>query len=180
MITLTHYFFLGIKYVAIAFIPALLIVAIIGLFQKERHNLSLGEVNNYSPTRTLISIRYIIFILLVVFMDRPNAFVQSVNLSIFSSYKEAIIDFSPESVLNIILNIFLFVPFGFLFSSSFKYRNSWLVFPLGLVFSIIIELTQLYFSVGVMDVDDVINNFLGVIIGHSLYKLFNILRYHFF
>jgi len=178
VITATQYFFQAGRYLAIALIPALLIIVVIKLFQKARHGLSSRDVHQYPYITVLIRIWYILFVLLVVFADRPNVFVQSVNFSIFSSYREALVAFSAKSVLNIVLNILLFVPIGFLFSSSFKNRNrSWLVLPIGLIFIIIIESIQLYFSVGVMDIDDIINNFLGVIIGHASYKLLYIYKF---
>lgn len=73
---------------------------------------------------------------------------------------------------NIILNIMLFVPFGYLLPSLFPRLRWWQVILLGLAFSLTIELLQLITRLGYADVDDLINNTLGAAIGFLCYKLF--------
>ena len=72
---------------------------------------------------------------------------------------------------NIILNILLFIPFGYLFPSLFPKLRWWQVILLGLAFSLCIELLQLITKLGYADVDDLINNTLGTAIGWLCYKL---------
>lgn len=74
-------------------------------------------------------------------------------------------------LLNIILNILLFVPFGYLLPSLFPRLRWWHVILLGLAFSLCIELLQLLTRLGYADVDDLINNTLGAAIGWLCYKL---------
>ena len=71
----------------------------------------------------------------------------------------------------IILNILLFIPFGYLLPSLFPRLRWWQVILLGLVFSLCIELLQLITKLGYADVDDLINNTLGAAIGFLCYKL---------
>ena len=72
---------------------------------------------------------------------------------------------------NIILNILLFLPFGYLIPSLFPRLRWWQVILLGLAFSLTIELLQLITKLGYADVDDLINNTLGAAIGWLCYKL---------
>ena len=72
---------------------------------------------------------------------------------------------------NIILNILLFLPFGYLIPSLFPRPRCWQVILLGLAFSLTIELLQLITKLGYADVDDLINNTLGAAIGWLCYKL---------
>ena len=72
---------------------------------------------------------------------------------------------------NIILNILLFIPFGYLLLSLFPHLSWWHVILLGLTFSLCIELLQLITKLGYADVDDLINNTLGAAIGWLCYKL---------
>ena len=72
---------------------------------------------------------------------------------------------------NIILNILLFIPFGYLLPSLFPRLRWWQVVLLGLAFSLCIELLQLITKLGYADVDDLINNTLGAAIGWLCYKL---------
>ena len=72
---------------------------------------------------------------------------------------------------NIILNILLFIPFGYLLPSLFPRLRWWQVVLLGLAFSLCIELLQLITKLGYADVDDLINNTLRAAIGWLCYKL---------
>ena len=72
---------------------------------------------------------------------------------------------------NIILNILLFIPFGYLLPSLFPRLRWWQVVLLGLAFSLCIELLQLITKLGYADVDDLINNTLGAVIGFLCFKL---------
>ena len=75
------------------------------------------------------------------------------------------------SLEGIILNILLFIPFGYLLPSLFPRLRWWQVILLGLAFSLCIELLQLFTRLGYADVDDLINNTLGAAIGWLCYKL---------
>ena len=72
---------------------------------------------------------------------------------------------------NIILNIMLFLPFGYLLPTLFPRLRWWQVILLGLVFCLCIESLQLVTKLGYADVDDLINNTLGAVIGFLCYKL---------
>lgn len=75
------------------------------------------------------------------------------------------------SLEGIILNILLFVPFGYLLPSLFPRLRWWQVILLGFACSLCIELLQLITKLGYADVDDLINNTLGAAIGFLCYKL---------
>ena len=68
------------------------------------------------------------------------------------------------------LNVVMFVPFGFLVPLIWRKREKfWQVFAAGLGFSLLIELSQLLCYRGT-DVDDLIMNTLGAIVGFLLFK----------
>jgi glycopeptide antibiotics resistance protein len=70
------------------------------------------------------------------------------------------------AIFNIIGNIALFVPIGFLV--PFVYRNmTWRKsLLLAVVVPLLIEIIQVVFRVGIFDIDDVILNGLGIMIGY--------------
>ncbi len=75
------------------------------------------------------------------------------------------------SLEGIILNILLFIPFGYLLPLIWsKADRWWKVTLLGFSISLIIELLQLFTRLGYADVDDLINNTVGALIGYVLYK----------
>lgn len=71
---------------------------------------------------------------------------------------------------NIIGNIMLFVPFSFFIAHIFKVNNRWLVYLFTLLISLTVETTQLYIG-RAFDVDDILLNVLGGIIGYAVYSL---------
>ena len=77
--------------------------------------------------------------------------------------------------LNIIGNIALLVPFGFLLSlviAKLKWKH---VLLFSILSGSLIEITQVLLHVGIFDIDDVILNGLGVWVGYWLYLLFEVM-----
>ena len=81
---------------------------------------------------------------------------------------------SPVSYLkNTILNILLFVPLGFLLPTIWnEYRSTKKTLFTGLEISFIIEILQI-FTFRLTDVDDLITNTVGAILGYCLYSRFS-------
>ena len=92
---------------------------------------------------------------------------------LFYSYREAWKDFSAREWRNIILNIMMFVPFGFLLPFvSNKFQVFWKTYLAGFLFTTIIEVTQLLLHLGIFELDDFMNNTIGAMIGYGFYRLF--------
>lgn len=81
-----------------------------------------------------------------------------------------------NSLLNIVGNVLLFAPFGFLLPMISR-KLSTKVIPLGIFVILIIEVSQLVssnlygFTYRIFDVDDVILNTIGLLIGVILYRV---------
>ncbi len=76
--------------------------------------------------------------------------------------------------INLAGNILIFAPFGMLIPLLEKRLNrGWLVILLGLSFSLLIELAQTFLIARVFDVDDLILNASGTLIGFLVYALLN-------
>ncbi len=75
-------------------------------------------------------------------------------------------------MLNITGNVAAFIPFGFcmpVFAKS--YRHFWVTFLNGLLIITCIETIQLVFMVGSFDVDDILLNITGVVLGFFVYRI---------
>ncbi len=74
-------------------------------------------------------------------------------------------------ISNIFGNVIIFMPIGILLPIISKYKS--LIFSLGIGFlmSLTIEIAQYYLCLGVFDVDDIILNVFGVILGYIVYKI---------
>ena len=68
-----------------------------------------------------------------------------------------------------LLNIILFIPIGFLVGGAFKRKHLLEAVGVGLALSISIEIVQLITGRGVCNVDDVIHNTIGCIIGFGCF-----------
>ncbi|MBQ8396628.1 MAG: VanZ family protein [Clostridia bacterium] len=86
-----------------------------------------------------------------------------------ASWWEAWNAWSPHLFAQLFLNIGVFVPFGALLSLRFaRLRRVWAVGVISFGFSLGIETLQLIFQRGVFDVDDLLCNTLGGILGGAL------------
>ena len=78
---------------------------------------------------------------------------------------------SWSSLEGIVLNILLFIPFGFLVPTIWRRRWTWWkIMLIGLVASFCIEAVQLITRLGFADIDDLMNNTIGAGIGYLLYE----------
>ena len=79
--------------------------------------------------------------------------------------------FSHKFLVNIVGNILVFIPFGWLGILDKRLSNLPLLCFLFIAWISAIELTQYYTARGTADVDDVFLNTFGMLIGYSLLKI---------
>lgn len=84
-------------------------------------------------------------------------------------------------LLNLFGNVLAFAPFGMMVPIvSSKNRKFWRVFVLTFLLSLFIECIQLLFKVGSFDVDDLILNTSGGVLGYSIFWVMNQIRRRWF
>lgn len=82
------------------------------------------------------------------------------------------IPFSDEFSLSFILNIFLFIPLGFLCPMiSGRFERAGSVFLAGLGLSALIEISQLFTLYRATDINDLLTNAAGTMVGYLCFKL---------
>ncbi len=80
-------------------------------------------------------------------------------------------DWSSVTLLNLMANVFLFVPIGIFFPLLYKrYRTIKKVLYLGLLSTCLVEFIQLFIGRSV-DVDDILLNTMGVLLGYGAFIL---------
>ena len=83
-----------------------------------------------------------------------------------------LLPFSDGLSLSFILNIFLFMPLGFLCPIiSRTYERARNIILLGFGLSLFVEITQLFTLYRVTDINDLLTNVVGTIIGYYCFKL---------
>lgn len=124
---------------------------------------------------------YLYIILLSYFLffseryGRENTFQEyRYNLILFKEIKRFILyrqQLGYETfIVNIVGNVIAFAPFGFLLPLLEKrYRKIIYTTFLCLLFSLCVELVQMYLRVGIFDVDDIMMNTVGAILGYLCY-----------
>lgn len=77
---------------------------------------------------------------------------------------------------NLFGNILIFVPLGFFMPMASRYRSFFLTMLYSLGLSLLVEAFQFVSQVGSFDVDDMILNTLGGVIGYLLFVVCNTIR----
>ena len=127
---------------------------------------------------------YLVIILYITLISRNTSVSHPINADLFSSYV-AWVEGGAGHGIQILLNIFLFVPLGFFLADFFNgqekklknvegsYLRIWL-HPLLISFavSVVIEATQYVCALGYCDIDDIVSNVLGAFLGVLVYHIF--------
>ncbi|MCM3764934.1 VanZ family protein [Neobacillus niacini] len=114
---------------------------------------------------------YVIMVIGVTFLNRGSNFQGSMNLSFLSSYREAWYSFRVRNWQFLLLNIFMFVPFGILLPLLHsRFQKAIWTFGAALLFTLSIESFQLITGFGIFELDDLFHNLLGAIIGYGILK----------
>lgn len=98
---------------------------------------------------------------------------ESANFTLFKTIKMYIrYAYKLNSFENLVGNVAVFIPFGFFLPKVSRWANHWfMVLAAGFFFSLGIELFQLVSAFGAFDVDDLLLNSLGALLGYLLYRI---------
>ena len=109
---------------------------------------------------------YLLCILYITILSRTPALFHTVRIIPFWSFLEFFKGYWSRGG-SIALNIILFVPFGYLLAKGLRSRKAVLITCLTV--TVAIELIQYFSYYGYLDVDDIISNFVGGVIGYAVY-----------
>ena len=80
------------------------------------------------------------------------------------------------SAANLAGNILIFIPFGFFLPMTSRFRNFAITVFLSFILSLVVEMGQFVTQVGCFDIDDILLNTLGGLIGFVLYAWYYSVR----
>lgn len=144
-------------------------VSLVSLFRRN-HNISKIK----TTTASLILYYYLCILLInIIGMPTLNDLIRlsQSGYSIFNPNLH-LIPFSDGISLSFILNIFLFVPFGFLCPLICrKYERARNTILIGFGLSLFVEISQLFTLARATDIDDLLTNVMGTILGYLIFKL---------
>ena len=84
---------------------------------------------------------------------------------------------SKMFMFNVLGNILIFIPFGYLLSFYIKPKNTWPIIVVSLITSTIVEFTQLNIGRS-FDIDDIMLNIVGSFVGYLIYVIIRDLQKH--
>ena len=117
----------------------------------------------------LVFLGYLVIVIYATMLRWSGFFHREWNLHLFRAWREAWNNFSAKNWANVLLNVAMFGPLGFLLPLLGKHFHKWYVtLPAGFGVSLAIELLQLAMGRGICDVDDLFCNTLGAAMGYLL------------
>ena len=124
-------------------------------------------LRNKSVVKKYLFVAYTIFIVWYTLLKRePRGAERVFKSELFWAIREWIVNPTIESkkeVVQYLMNILFFIQYGLLFPWKDKWKR---VFVTAFVLSVFIELSQFIFNLGWCEVDDLISNTLGAMIGY--------------
>ena len=122
-----------------------------------------GIRTGFRWSSVLLLIEYIFLLFYSTVIFRPTGEARQYDYHPFWSYNR------PELLVANIMNVIVFIPIGMILGSLLRVKGSWLVALLiGCSISITIEALLFWFMKGFSEVDDVMHNTLGCILGYIL------------
>ena len=118
----------------------------------------------------LLVVEYVILLFSTTVLFRSYHKRLKYNLRPFWSY-EAIQKGSENLLPEIIMNVVVFVPVGLLLGFASRSMTLWKVMLIGGGISVLIEAMQFNFQRGFAEVDDVVHNVLGCMLGYGVYSI---------
>lgn len=114
-------------------------------------------------------VEYIVVVIssTIIFRPKVTCSFPQLELTPFWTYF-AVAENHPEiSIWDIILNVVLFVPFGFLAKLLYPRESVWRILVAALGLSLVIEISQYVLNRGVTQFDDVMHNMIGTSVGYG-------------
>jgi len=123
-----------------------------------------GIRTGFRWSSVLLLIEYIFLLFCSTVIFRPTGETRQYDFYPFWSYDR------PELLVENIMNVIVFIPIGLLLGIAFKQTTWWKALLIGCSISITIEALQFWFMRGFSELDDVMHNMVGCLIGWCMVK----------
>lgn len=166
---------IGKSYLVLGILCAVVIVALVFVGYKFIYQKKMQGQKKLSWIKLLWLVVMICYLLVVcgATLLRVGDFYHGMQMQpLFASYREAWAEFAARDWRNLILNILMFVPFGFLLPVGIrKMRVFWRTYLCGFIVTLGIEVIQLASGKGIFEWDDILNNTVGTMIGYGIFAI---------
>ena len=165
--TLPHYFpEIFVNRIIISVI-AFAVFCAVSIFLYKKH-----KFNKLQCGAAIVLSLYIVVLLYFTVVGRYSHEEYEYKINFFTSYRW-FFKYNGEQVLRqLLINLVMIMPVGFLLPVVIKAKYKYLItMALSLLLTVFIETMQLITKCGSFEIDDIINNFVGAVIGMLLYAL---------
>ena len=127
-----------------------------------------GRFDKAQLIACIVLFNWAAFVLFLTVLGRRmnrNSF-DNYNLDFFSCYRNIIFDKNENALNSTLENIVLFIPIGVTLPIILKNKHRFLIsIIISFLFSLLIEISQLFLKSGLFEIDDLFNNTLGALLG---------------
>ena len=117
----------------------------------------------------LLLIEYLFLIFSTTVFYRTVKVERAYDYSFLWSYSD------PDLIVENIMNVVVFIPIGFLLGCVYNNTKWWMALSVGGGISVIIEMLQLISKTGFSELDDVMHNTLGCLLGYGIMTILRII-----
>lgn len=172
---LTYVFRLGKQYAAFGLVAAvlsvLLMVCCYGIYYKYFRK----EEAKFPWTKFVaggLFVFYFSIVLGATMLNRGHSEHGMAQLGLFETYMDAWYEADMVQWRNLVLNVLMFCPIGFLLPFTLSFFRDWrATYLAGFECTLLIEILQYVRKCGVFQTDDLLNNLLGAMIGFGGFQL---------
>lgn len=130
-----------------------------------------GLKSGLKTSSVILLVIYATIVICTTVMFRSGGYEREIIIIPFWSYR-AYMEGHPRILVENIMNVLAFIPIGILLAIAVNRPKWWKAAIVGCIFSVVIEFMQYYFDRGQCEIDDVIHNTLGCLIGYWIFSLF--------
>ena len=123
-----------------------------------------GVRTGFKWSSVLLLIEYVFLVFCSTVIFRPTGETRQYDFHPFWSYDR------PDLLIENIMNVVVFIPVGILLGITFKQMTWWKALLIGCSISVTIESLQFWFMKGFSEVDDVMHNTMGCILGYMMVR----------
>lgn len=139
-----------------------------------------GFSGGWRKIATLGFLEYVLLIFSSTVVFRATNKLSKINLSLLDGYKDIITRDSFHIAPEMLMNVFVFIPLGFLLGAGIKMVNWKFALAIGCGISISVEFFQYFLRRGTAQLGDILHNTIGCMIGYGLFRLieYTIMSYY--
>lgn len=130
------------------------------------------KIDKLQRNASIILSLYVVVLLYFTVIGRYSHEEYENRIYFYYSYRRLIEHYDSQSMRQILLNIAMLVPVGFMLPMVFNSKGKYLkAIVVSILLIIVIEFLKMLTKTGSCEVDDIINNLLGALLGMALYHM---------